>query len=631
MRLRDRVAAFFGRPLHAPELPISVEPLADLPLRRQEATVAARTAREGLTLSPAAGLIDSDDGSFRRLSNGTRFKRRDLSPMQQDRMLEIAWYLWEQNPFARRLITCMTDLVVGEGVGFEAEDPKIGEAAGKVWNHPVNRIADRSRELHDALSLNGELILPVNVNDVSGVPTLGFIDPYQVDEVEPRPDNVMVPAFVRLKRLPNESEGKRIPIIQENPLNGQLEGECFYFAINKLPNSMRGRSDLLALADWLDLFDQYMFAEVERVRLLSAFVWDLEIKDGTPETIRTRLDEIGTPQSGSVFGRNQNEKLSALSPSLNATDRTETARLLTIHIAGSLGMPISWFGWQDSNRATIEGQNDVAMKTPAARQKQFGAFLNAILRYGIEKQRTANPVLFRQLTNDKFGVSMPEIAAKDISRVAGALGQVIGALDTAMQNRTMSRRVATVIQLALTKHLGSGFDFKADDVMGEADADAEERQAHQDELMAKMAAAGGNGNGLEPPPRPGAPRNPPPRTGNEREAAWLHADGDPLGEVREHVSELAGRVRELAHRAPPAPITVNAPITVQPAAVQVEAPQVNVHPPNVNVEAPQVNVDVSVPRHKAVRTLERDPSTQLVTRVIDQDVEDTPEPGGESK
>lgn len=513
MRFRDRVAALFGRPLRAQLHEVLALPgpdLLDLPLRRQEATQAVVTRREGLSLSPMAGMLDADDHQYRRLSTGVKFAKRDLTPMAQDRMLEVAWFLYEQNPFARRLINMMTDLVVGEGVAVEAEEPKILEAATKVWNHPINRIGDRSREFHNSLALNGEICLPVGVNDVSGVPTLGYIDPYQIDEIEHRPDNVLVPTFVRLKKQAHETEPRRIAIINENPLTGQLEGECFYYAINKLPNSLRGRSDLLALADWLDMFDQYMFAEVERVRLLSAFVYDLEIKDGTTESINARLAEIGTPQNGQIFGHNQNETLEAKAPMLNATDRSDTARLLTTHIAGSLGMPISWFGWQDSNRATIEGQNDYATKTPSARQKEFGAFLNGIVRFGIEKQRTANRVLFRQsngkeLANDKFGVVMPEIAAKDVSRVSSALAQVVAAMDTAMSNKTMSRRVATVIQLALMKHLQSGTDFKAEDVMAEADVEAEARQAQQDELMAQMAAA----------PRPGAPTNPPPRGGND--------------------------------------------------------------------------------------------------------------------
>lgn len=512
-RLRDRVANFLrGSGQHTGALGGGGTDLMDLPLnqRRELASYDAEDRRraieehrrrESLTLSPMAGLIDADDGSFRRLTSGNKFRRRDLTPLQQDRMLEISWYLWEQNPFARRLITCMTDLVVGEGVGYEAEEPKILDAAGKVWNHPINRLGERARELHNALALNGELILPVAVNDISGVPTIGFIDPYQVEDIETRPDNILVPTFVRLKKTPEETVGRRIPIIQQNPMTGELEGECFYFAINKLPNSLRGRSDLLPLADWLDLFDQYMFAEVERVRLLSAFVWDLEIKDGTPDQIKTRLAEIGTLQSGTIFGRNQNEKLEAQSAQLNASDRSETARLLTIHIAGSLGMPIQWFGWPDSTNATMQGQNDVAMKTPAARQKEFGALLNAIVAFGVHKQRTANKVLFRDLKSEGFGVVMPEIASKDISRAAAGLAQVVGAMDQAMSNSTVSRRVAATIQIALTKHLVSGFDVKVDDMLKDADSEAEERRDRQDELMAGAAAAGKLGGKGNPPPK----------------------------------------------------------------------------------------------------------------------------------
>lgn len=499
MTLRERVRAFLGR---SPGLPVALETvgttLMDLPLneRRESATAAAAARRESLQISPTASMIDSDDFSFRRLSSGAKFKKRDLTPMQQDRMLEIAWFLYEQNPFARRLVTAMTDLVVGEGVGFEAEDPKLMEAGQKVWKHPINRLADRARELHNALSLNGELILPVVVNDVSGVPTVGFIDPYQVERIEMRPDNVLVPEYIILKKNPSDLVSPpAIKIIQENPLTGQLEGECFYFGVNKLPNSSRGRSDYLPLADWLDLFDQYMFAEVERVRLLSAFVWDLECKNLNEDEIQHRLDKIGTPQAGSVFGHNENEKMTALSPTLNATDRSETARLLTIHITGSLGMPITWFGWTDSNRATMEGQNDVAMKTPAARQKEFGGFLNGIVRFGIERQRSANAVLFKNLTSENFGVTMPEIQAKDISRVGSALAQIIAGLDTAMGNRTISRRVATTLTLALTKHLGSGFDFKAAEVIDEADQDAETKQSHDDEVLANAATLAARGRG----------------------------------------------------------------------------------------------------------------------------------------
>jgi hypothetical protein len=561
-RFRDRVRSWFGgRPSIAAGGLATLEAFEDLPLRRDAAD---QRRHEALTLTPTAGVIDNDDYAFRRLSSGVKFARRDLSPMAQDRMLEIAWYLYEQNPFARRLITCMTDLVVGEGLGFDAEDAKILEAGQKVWQHPINKLGERARELHNALALNGELILPVAVNDVSGVPTIGYIDPYQVERIELRVDNVLVPEYVVLKKTATDQEQKRIKIVAQDPLTGRLDGECFYLGINKLPNSGRGRSDFLPLGDWLDLFDQYMFAEVERVRLLSAFVWDLQVTGANAEQIAARVNEIGTPQSGSVFAHNENETLEAASPTLNATDRSETAKLLTIHITGSLGMPISWFGWTDSNRATIEGQNDVAMKTPAARQKEFASFLNLIVRFGIEHQQTANAVLFRDLASDKFSVTMPEIAAKDIARVGAALGAVVAALDAAMQNRTMSRRAAAVITAALTKHLGA-FDFKAQDLMDEADEDAEERQQIADEAMASAAAIAAKAT-VARGVGPAGKKNPPIGPANKVEGHEADLDVADLDLIPtpfdRRLEQLEDGLLDLARRPATPGVTVHAPVTV---------------------------------------------------------------------
>jgi hypothetical protein len=46
--------------------------------------------------------------------------------------------------------------------------------------------------------------------------------------------------------------------------------------------------------------------------------------------------------------------------------------MLRVHIAGAFGFPLSYLGEMDSNRATIEGQNDILLKTPARRQKEIG-------------------------------------------------------------------------------------------------------------------------------------------------------------------------------------------------------------------------------------------------------------------
>lgn len=461
--------------------------LTDLDTRRDAADAAVQTrgkdVREGLEMMAQFGL-DADDWQYRKLTSGARLQRRDLTPLQQDRMLQVTWYLWEQNPFARRLVTLMTDLIIGEGVTVEAADERIQEVIDQTWNHRMNQFATRIREFHNFLSLTGELILPVTRNTISGRPVFGFIDPYQVKDVEPVAGNILIPDTLILKDSHGQA-GERLKIIREDPDTGALSGEVFYFAINKLPNSLRGRSDLLPLADWLDLYDQYMFAEVERLQLLSAFVWDYKIAGADDKKIKAKLADFPVPKPGTVFGHNENEELNARTPDLKASDRSEVASMLRKHIGGSMGFPSTYLGDTDSNRATIEGQNDVMLKTPTARQKEFRGLIDLMVRFAIEGATGKNPALFRDAELD-YRIVMPEIGTKDISRAASALSQVVAANDTAITNKTMSRQTALAIQAAITRHLGIEVD--PTEISEQIEAETDEAQDQADAIAAGVAA-----------------------------------------------------------------------------------------------------------------------------------------------
>lgn len=481
MAFWDRFLPWRRVPPHSALIP------SDLDTRRDQAdhVVQARTAdhREGLEMMAQFGL-DADDWQYRKLTSGARLQRRDLTPLQQDRMLQVTWYLWEQNPFARRLVTLMTDLIIGEGVTVEAADERIQEVIDRTWNHRINQFATRIREFHNFLALTGELILPVTQNTISGRPVFGFIDPYQVKNVVPVAGNILIPDKLVLKDQ-HGTPGETLTIIREDPESAKLAGDVFYFAINKLPNSLRGRSDLLPLADWLDLYDQYLFAEVERLQLLSAFVWDYTIKGADDKKIQKKLADFPVPKPGTVFGHNENEELEARTPDLKASDRSEVATMLRKHIGGSMGFPATYLGDTDSNRATIEGQNDVLMKTPSARQKEFRGFVDLMVRFALEGATGKNPALFRDAALD-YKITMPEIGTKDIARAATALSQVVAANDTAITNKTLSRQTAMAIQAAITRHLGVEIDAAEVDEQIEAETDAAQEQA--DAIAAGVAA-----------------------------------------------------------------------------------------------------------------------------------------------
>ncbi len=483
-------------PLHDADALVAAAPVVPTLAERREAAGVAlleARAREAITVPPGLS-IDQDDYKYRR-AGSLKNRRRDLTPIQQDRMLEISWYLWEQNPLAKRLIQFTTDLVLGEGVTVQAKDARIQEAIDATWNHRINQLRTRLPEFHNALELNGELILPVETNPITGRPILGFIDPSNVARIELNPTNNLQVDAVVLRAEGGIGDGQRLRVVQPNPETGFLEGEVFYLGINKLPNSSRGRSSLLPLSDWLDLYDQYMFAEVERLHLLSSFVWDYSIEGATPDEVKQKVAALPNPKPGSVFGHNEKEKLEARTPDLKATDRTEAGRMLRTHIAGGYGYPLSYLGEIDSNRATIEGQNDVAMKTPARKQKELAAFLETIVLFTIQQHVRKNGALFRD-ADPGFKIVMPEIQAKDVSRVGQVLAQVVTAMDTAMANKTASRQLAVTVTLALLKHLGVEAD--ATEVLKQADLEAEERQAAMDLMQERMARAAGGGEDDDP-------------------------------------------------------------------------------------------------------------------------------------
>ena len=166
---------------------------------------------------------------------------------------------------------------------------------------------------------------------------------------------------------------------------------------------------------------------------------------------------------------------------------------------------MTYLGDTDSNAATIQGQNDVLMKTPSARQKEFRSLIDLMVRFAVEGATTKNPALFMEAAIE-YKITMPEIAAKDISRAAAALAQVVTANDTAITNKTTSRRAALVVQAAITRQLGVEVD--ANEIEDQIESETDEAQEQADAIAAGVAAraaalrpaAGPTGRGNPPIP-----------------------------------------------------------------------------------------------------------------------------------
>ena len=229
---------------------------------------------------PMAGNTGGEDSLWRSITSQTA--HRDLNPLTQKRMQEIAFYLFDTNPMGHRLIEIVSDFVVGDGFTYKVEDDSVLEVIENFWNDPDNDLDTTIDENTMELGLFGELTLPVWVNKINGHVKLGYIDPSLIVKVlkskkYPRSNEKLIYKVPRGRK-------ERVREIVTTDRNiksktfGKLMGDCFFFTINKPINATRGRSDLLSLADWLDGHDQFLFARLERAFLLNSFIWDVMCK-----------------------------------------------------------------------------------------------------------------------------------------------------------------------------------------------------------------------------------------------------------------------------------------------------------------------------------------------------------------
>lgn len=423
----------------------------------------SREIKKHQRLTEAAGLsIGGDDFGWRKLSGEKT--GRNLTPLAQKRMQELAAYVWEANRLANRLIELPVAFLLGEGVKPEVDDEEAQSWIDEFWKDPINRL-DLNLEKHvRELAIFGEQLWPVFVNEHTGRVRLGKIDPSRIDRVIVDPDNPAVVIGVKV-------EDRQYRVIYNAPeeelfgsaalgLRATMPDEAFYYRINDLSNGTRGRSDLLSAIDFVDAYEQLLFGEVERSVALRQVSWDVTITGGTPEDIAERARDIQPPEPLSVRVHNENEKWQMLTPSLNSADASEASRLIRNHILGGSTVPEHWFGGGgDVNLATASSMGEPTYKVFSQRQKLWKAILEDVLTFVIRARVNAlgRADLALDVAYQPRAV-FPELTARDTSKYAVALQQIVVACVQAVNGGVMSDDTAVRLIAMMADALGIEID-----------------------------------------------------------------------------------------------------------------------------------------------------------------------------
>lgn len=465
-------------------------------------------------LREAVSAQGNGEEGWRRLGGGLdSINERDLAPMAQDRMQKLAEYLWQSNLLANRLTELPLAYLLAEGVSLQCKDEEHQVLLNQFWADPINNWPLKLEGRVRALGLLGEQCYIANVRDGDGFVRLGYLDPRQIATVVNDPGNPEQPIGVVTKRDNRGRQykyrvivlGEDSELFSENTCRIRAEeftdGECLLYQLNKFPNGSRGRSDLLGQMDWLDAYDEFLFNELDRIGYLRSFVWDVELKGADDTAVKAYEKTFVPPGPNSTFVHNDNVSLTAKSPTLQAADTSESARLLRNHVLGGSTMPEHWFGGGgDVNRAAATEMGEPTFKMYSMRQAFLKIMLEEIGRHVLLCHARTKGVT-PDWSDDGWQVTavFPELLNRDVTKFASAMQQLVSSVVQMIDAGLMTEETALKIVADVAQRFGQDFDAKTE--LEAARKEAAARKAKRDaedvfsNLPADLAAARAEASG----------------------------------------------------------------------------------------------------------------------------------------
>ena len=461
---------------------------------------------------PTGGQVDSDEHLYRSLTGSNR----DLPAVTQDRMINIAAYLYDTNLMAGRMIEIVRDYVVGDGVTYTCKNEDVKAVLDDFWNDPINNWELFQDNACNELGIYGEQCWPVFVDENTGKVRLGYIDPGNIAKVITDPGNCKQPIGVKLKRKGGNKgamlkviiQGKDSDMLSEKAIEVRekfTDGECFLYQINKLTNATRGRSDLLRSADYLDGYDQMLFNVMERPAFLNNFIWDVELEGMDDGQIKEWLKGQKTPKPGSIRAHNEKVKWTAETPDLKGKDSEAVTNIVKNHILGGRGIPEHWYGsGANVNRASAAEMGDPTYKMLNRRRSYFKAIIMDLFTYVISKAIEKKNLKVKEEEAYKFQITMPDFVPKDVTKYSSAIQQIVQALSMAEGNGWLTRETVINILAIGIGQIGYKIDVQneidtatGDEFTDFEDIEKKEQAKALKEAVGEIFAANKNGGMTE--------------------------------------------------------------------------------------------------------------------------------------
>ena len=450
--------------------------------------------RRKMRLTEAFGIFPFGDPDF-----GTEFSDKlfvnlrragplDLEPNRMQTAQRLSTLLYFKNGRAKRSVELVKDFVLGEGFRVVAKDPKVQEVLNEHIR--INEWEDKAEERLRGIALFGELLMPAFVNDMTGMVKVSTVDILKIRQVDSHPQNAENVFRVRTTvRQPNEQKGKAFDVIRLNR-EGELDGEAFYFTINRVPGMRRGVPDLLSSIDWLEGLDGFLFGSLERADISQQVVIDLLFKSLQAKEIQQEVDKfVRSVQEGGVWGHNENVELSIKTPNLGASDIAGMAKVIKSNIHAGTGIPGLGFGdGEDLTRSAAQELTLPVARMIEGRQRFFRLMMRKIFDFQIQEALRAGTIPAG--TDVSYEILLPKVLLRDTAQITKSLSELSTALEVGVQANWISNDQAGALYRGALQQIGPMLEAPSEE-MGESFSPNERLVAGDLERL--RAARGGNG------------------------------------------------------------------------------------------------------------------------------------------
>ena len=486
MGIRDYIARTLGLPTEA--------------LIEARITEAVTAARQAL---PIMRDYDPNNEGYRRA--GGEQTRADMSPMSQDAMLALAYYLYDSSGLCKRFVRDTKNFVLGEGVTFSVANDTDDGAAQQVlndfWTDPFNQMNLRLPKRIEFFGLLGEQCWPTVVNPHNGRVQTTYVDPQNIAQVRTLAGWPEIAGQVVIQTARGiQGKTMRCVLPQLNyaePGFNLLSGDCFFFSINNPPNDPRGRSDLIHLFDFISGFEEGLFDELDRLKQIKAYVWDVTLKGATDEQIREFLSKNPAPKSGSVRAHNEQVEWKAVTPDLKSGDNKSLFDLMKNYLSACMNRPDSWLGSGGKAYQTeADLMGEPTFKDLGERQRYVKYIIEQVLQFALDQAQ-----IHRALPAPKDGaaryqpvVDLPEMSTKDVKRITEALTALATSLTVAQTNGWLTKDTAAKIYASVAGQAGVEIDAAAEiealagGAEDDATADYDRRERIVNDIIARLEA-----------------------------------------------------------------------------------------------------------------------------------------------